>query len=95
MAGSKVEELHKYLETESPGLSVEVGWDNDLRACSFRFDKGASVAHLLKISQVLLDDYAVPEIIGKLEGARWKSVLQQAGRNPVIFTGTGFKSPAK
>ena len=95
MAGSKVEELHKYLETESPGLSVEVGWDSDLRAHSFRFDKGASLAHLLKISKELLDNYAVPEVIDKLEGAQWKSVLQQAGRNPVIFTSTGFKSPTK
>jgi hypothetical protein len=56
------------------------------------FDNGARVDHLLKMSGVILQDYMVAQIIKKLERAQWKAVLQQAKKNPVIFTSAGFES---
>jgi hypothetical protein len=91
MHESKVEELRKYFQTGCLGLTVQTDWDVDLRAWSFRFDEGAGIAHLLKISWEVLGDYTVRDIITKLEGGRWKAMLQEAGNNPIIFTRTGFK----
>jgi hypothetical protein len=92
MNAGKVEDIRKYFEMQSAGFSVETNWDSDLRAWTFRFDNGARVEHLLKISGVILQDCMVAQIIKKLERAQWKAVLQQAKKNPVIFTSAGFES---
>lgn len=91
----KIEELRKYFQTEYPDLSIQTKWDINFIAQSFRFDRSANVAHLLMISNVVLEDYSTEEIIEKLKTHSWKHVLAAHGSEPIMFTSYGFQIPEK
>lgn len=94
MNDNKIQQLRTYFEKEKKGITVCTERDFDTRDWKFRFDKDDRIAHMLRISYVMIQDNPVQGIIQKLEEQSWKQVLEHAGTKQVVFTSQGFKLSA-
>ncbi len=87
----KVLGLKDYFQDTKPELQVRYGWDFDTRSASFPFDDGNEVKHLIRINARVLQDYALPQIIERLEAANWTDFLEtMSPLQMAVFTSNGF-----
>ncbi|MGH9790921.1 MAG: hypothetical protein ACRD5W_06905 [Candidatus Acidiferrales bacterium] len=91
---SKVEQLRQYLQAQMPGLAVRPNPDFDTRNWEFLFEKAGRIAYALVLTQQVLADNSVGEIITELEAQDWKGALDILQSRPLVLTSRGFQLAA-
>lgn len=90
----KVEQLRQYLQAQMPGLAVRPDPDFDTKDWKFRFEKAERAAHVLVVTQQVLADSSVEEIIAELEEQDWQGALDLLQTRPLALTSRGFRLAA-
>ncbi|HLY61129.1 MAG TPA: hypothetical protein VKV95_10305 [Terriglobia bacterium] len=86
----KAKHLKAYFQQRKPDCQIRSEYKFDEMTWRFYFVADSKNRYILDVTEALLDDSSVEQIIGRLESAKWESILKENVMKIIVFGEHGF-----